>query len=79
MTPFVTVRDKKATYVFEDLGNRLDFNISSCGYVTVYQGPSCVYKNSLDEIDKMVIGTSKRKITLKLKSKTGSEPDAEDK
>lgn len=37
--------------------DRLDFGISSCGYVTVYRGNHCLYKKSLREVKNITVAT----------------------
>lgn len=68
----ISIKDQKCEYKFfkSPAGVRLDLSISRCGYLTVSEGPSCIYKNQLDNIISVKMDTPLGTVSFKPKKIT---------
>jgi hypothetical protein len=66
MNPSVTLkyRDGKIHHHEKPVNGRLDVDISGCGYVTINNGFTCLFKESLGELESITILTRMGKIKM---------------
>jgi hypothetical protein len=57
MITVTLTKDRARRFFVCEPGSRLDFGISNCGYITIYEGNQCIYKASLSEIRSVYVST----------------------